>query len=92
MIFSARHPERSHYGLYQWRPLHWQAAGVIVSAGIAAGAFDGYPRYQNGGWFGATLPMLGVEGDRSGANLAIIPNIPNRLSRAVALQIKLRIW
>lgn len=84
--------QRSHYGLYQWRPLHWQVYGVKVGAGIAAGAFDGYPKYKDGGWFPAALPLLSVEGERFGANFALIPNIPNRMSGAVAIQVKLRVW
>ncbi|MGH9578497.1 MAG: hypothetical protein ACRD3R_13745, partial [Terriglobales bacterium] len=43
--------KRSRYGAYYWRPLHWRPAGVRVHAGIAVGAFDGYPFYRNGGWF-----------------------------------------
>ena len=83
--------QRSHYGAYQWRPLHWQAGGMNVSAGIAAGAFDGYPHYHDGGWFVAALPMLAVEGERFGLNLMIVPSIANRLSGAVAIQLKLRL-
>ena len=84
--------QRSKYGLYQWRPLHWQLSFAKVSAGIAVGAFDGYPKYQNGGWFAAALPLLAVESERFGVNLALIPNIPNRMSGAVAIQVKLRVW
>ena len=84
--------QRSSYGLYEWRPLHWRVSAVKLSAGIAAGAFDGYPKYQNGGWFAAALPLLAVEGERFGVNLALIPNIPNRMSGAVAIQLKLRVW
>ena len=84
--------QRSHYGLYEWRPLHWQVSAVKLSAGIAAAAFDGYPRYKNGGWFAVPLPLLAVEGERFGVNLALIPNIPNRLNGALAIQIKLRVW
>jgi hypothetical protein len=83
---------RSQYGAYYWRPLHWQPAGIKVHAGIAAGAFDGYPNYRNGAWFPAALPMLAVEGDRFGVNLFIVPTIKNRLDGAVAIQFKLRVW
>ena len=84
--------QRSRYGLYEWRPLHWRVSGVKLSAGIAAAAFDGYPRYRDGGWFAAALPLLAVEGERIGINLALIPSIPNRLSGALAIQLKLRVW
>jgi hypothetical protein len=83
---------RSHYAAYGWRPLHWQFSGTGVSAGILAGAFDGYPNYRNGGWFVAPLPILSVEGRYLGANLTVIPTIKNRLDGAIAIQIKLRVW
>ncbi|MDH3318154.1 MAG: hypothetical protein OEO84_00500 [Betaproteobacteria bacterium] len=83
---------RSRYGAYQWRPLHWRPAGVNVSAGIALGAFDGYPGFRDGGWFLAALPMLAVEYERVGVNLFIVPTISNRVDGAVSVQFKLRLW
>ena len=83
---------RTHYGAYEWRPLHWDLAGWKVSPGIAVGAFDGYPNYHDGGWFVAPLPILSIEGKRFGANLGLIPTIFNRLDGAVAIQVKLRVW
>jgi len=84
--------QRSHYGLYQWRPLQWQFSQVKLSLVLAAGAFDGYPRYHDGGWFAAALPLLALEGERFGINFGIIPNIPDRMNGAVAIQVKLRVW
>ncbi|MFY9327595.1 MAG: hypothetical protein WAO76_06185 [Georgfuchsia sp.] len=84
--------QRSYYGLYQWRPMHWEVFSTKVSAGIAAGVFDGYPKYKNGAWFAAALPLLSVEGERFGVNFAFIPTIPHRMSGAVAIQVKLRVW
>ena len=86
--------ERSHYGAYYWRPLHWRPAEGIttVHAGIAVGAFDGYPNYRNGAWFPAALPMLAIEGGRVGANIFLVPTIKNRLDGAIAVQFKLRVW
>ena len=63
-----------------------------MHAGIAIGGFDGYPRYRNGGWFPAALPMLAVEGERAGVNLYFVPTIANRLNGALAIQFKLRVW
>jgi hypothetical protein len=83
---------RTHYGAYEWRPLHWQIAGLDVGAGVAVGAFDGYPNYRNGGWFVAPLPLLAIEGTRFGVNLSVIPTIKNRLDGALAIQVKLRVW
>jgi hypothetical protein len=84
---------RSRYAAYQWRPLHWQPfENIGVSAGLLLGAFDGYPRMRDGGWFVAPLPLLAVEGKRLGANFTIVPNYGNRLHGAVSVQIKLRVW
>jgi hypothetical protein len=84
--------ERTHYGGYEWRPLHWQLAGVEWSAGVALGAFDGYPNYHDGGWFVAALPVLAVEGRYFGVNMSVIPTIKDRLDGALSLQFKLRVW
>ena len=81
---------RSRYGMYQWRPLHWQVNDVGVSAGLIAGAADGYTNYHDGGWFFGALPMLFFEGERFGANLAIVP-ATNPDHRLVAIQLKLRV-
>jgi hypothetical protein len=83
---------RTHFGAYEWRPLHWQFSGFDVGAGIAVGAFDGYPNYRNGGWFVAPLPILAIEGRRLGANITLIPTIANRFDGALAVQLKLRVW
>jgi len=84
--------ERTHYGGYEWRPLHWQVAGLDVAAGIAIGAFDGYPNYRDGGWFVAALPVLAIEGRYLGVNMSIIPTIQDRLDGALSIQFKLRVW
>ena len=83
---------RTHYAAYQWRPLHWQAAGLNLSGAIVAGVFDGYPNYRRGGWFPAAMPMLAIEGERFGANIGVVPTIKNRLDGAIAIQVKLRFW
>jgi hypothetical protein len=85
---------RAHtrYVAYEWRPMHWQLAGLDVSAGVAVGAFDGYPNYRNGGWFIAPLPIVAVEGERFGVNLSVIPAIRNRLDGALAIQAKFKVW
>jgi hypothetical protein len=90
--FINSNSRRSHYATYQWRPLHWQWAGLDIGAGIAAGGFDGYPNYRNGGWFLAPLPMLTVEGKTFGANISVIPTVANRFDGAIAIQLKMRIW
>lgn len=84
--------ERSRYLAWHWRPLSWDVAGAKVSAGLIAGAFDGYPRYKNGNWFPAAMPVMSVEKGRLGVNFSILPDIPNRMSGAVAVQVKLKLW
>ncbi len=83
---------RTRFAAYEWRPLHWKFYGADVGAGIALGAFDGYPNYRNGGWFVAPLPMLSVEGRYLGANISLIPTVKNRFDGALAVQVKLRVW
>ena len=90
--FINSNSQRSHYATYQWRPLHWQWAGLDLGAGIVVGAFDGYPNYRNGAWFVAPLPMLMIEGKRFGANLSVIPTVSNRFDGAIAIQVKMRVW
>jgi hypothetical protein len=83
---------RTQYGAYQWRPLHWQSGDIKVSAGILVGAFDGYPRYRDGGWFVAPMSVLVIERGRVGANISIIPSLKDRVDGAIAVQVKLRVW
>jgi hypothetical protein len=90
--FMNSRDERSYYAGYQWRPLHWRPAHTLVSAGIAIAAIDGYPTYNNGGWFLSLLPLLSIEGRRIGVNLSIIPTIKDRIDGAIAVQVKLRVW
>jgi hypothetical protein len=90
--FMNSRDERSYYAGYQWRPLHWRPAHVLVSAGVAVAAIDGYPTYKDGGWFLSLLPVLSIEGRRLGINLSIIPTIKDRIDGAIAVQVKLRVW
>jgi hypothetical protein len=84
--------ERTHYGGYEWRPLHWQVGGLELAAGVAIGAFDGYPNYHDGGWFVAALPVLAIEGRYFGVNMSVIPTLKDRLDGALSVQFKLRVW
>ena len=84
--------DRSRYGAYLWRPLHWRPYGIDVHAGIAVGAFDGYQRVNSGGWFVTPLPLLAAEGRYLGLNLTIVPTIEDKVNGAVVIQIKLRVW
>jgi hypothetical protein len=83
---------RSHYAGYEWRPLHWDIAGLKVGAGVMLSGFNGYPNYRGGAWFVAPLPVLSIEGKTLGANISLIPTVANRFDGALLLQIKLRVW
>jgi hypothetical protein len=83
--------ERSRYGGYQWRPLHWQPAGISVRAGVALGLIDGYPRMRNGGAFFVVVPLLAIEGRYLGVNLTVFPALGNQVEGAIAVQLKLRL-
>ncbi len=81
---------RSHYVMYEWRPLHWRPKSVSVSGGLIAGFVDGYPK-NDGGWFFGAAPVLFFEGERFGANFLIVPaSDPEHW--LVALQLKLRVY
>lgn len=83
---------RTRYAAYQWRPLQRRLSGMRASAGIALGAFDGYPSYRSGAWFPAAVPMLALEGERFGLNVYVIPGVAGRVHSALAVQLKLRVW
>jgi hypothetical protein len=82
--------QRSRYGAYQWRPLHWHAAGLSVRAGVALGVIDGYPRMRDGGAFIGAVPLLAVEGRYFGVNLTAFPAFDERVESGIAVQFKLR--
>jgi len=78
--------ERSRYiGLYVM-PLEFHG----VKLGAVVGGFDGYPNAFHGGWFPALIPTAAIEGKNWGLNVAILPNIKNRLYGALTFQLKYR--
>jgi len=79
--------QHSNYlGLYVM-PWKWQ----MFKAGAVVGAFDGYPRANQGGWFPALIPMVSVEGERWGLNTAIIPTVKDKLYGGISFQLKYKI-
>lgn len=59
--------------------------------GASVGIMDGYPMKSEGKGFFAVLPMVTYEGDRFGANVGVIPDIPSQhVEGAVVLQLKFR--
>ena len=59
--------------------------------GVVMGAFNGYPKAFNGGWFPAVLPVATWEGERLGLNVALVPQLQDRLYRALSLQLKVKL-
>jgi hypothetical protein len=78
----------SHYLSWYWEPL---SLGP-VKLGATIGALDGYPKYKDGGWFIAALPVASYEGKLFGLNVLLAPNYKDRLHGALSFQLKFRIW
>ena len=67
----------------------WTLAGAKL--GVVGGAFNGYPKAFNGGWFPAVIPVATWEGQRFGLNVALVPPLKDRLYGAVSFQLKFRL-
>ncbi len=76
----------SYVGAY-YQP--WTVRGIKL--GVVGGAFNGYPKAFNGGWFPAVLPVATWEGERFGLNVALVPPLKDRLYGAVSFQLKARL-
>ena len=85
--FTNSNNARSNYAGAYYQPWHWSA----WKAGVVVGVFNGYPNAFNGGWFPALLPVLSLEGEHFGLNIALVPPLQDRLYGAVSFQLKLRI-
>jgi len=62
-----------------------------IKLGVVGGAFNGYPKAFNGGWFPAVIPVASWEGERFGLNVALVPPLQDRLYGAVSFQLKARL-
>ena len=76
----------SYIGAY-YQP--WTLAGAKL--GVVGGAFNGYPKAFNGGWFPAVIPVATWEGPHVGLNVALVPPLKDRLYGAVSFQLKFRL-
>ena len=76
----------SYAGAY-YQP--WTVSGIKL--GVVGGAFNGYPKALNGGWFPAVIPVATWEGERFGLNVALVPPLKDRLYGALSFQIKFRL-
>ena len=63
-----------------------------VRLGAVVGAFDGYPKMRDGGWFPALIPTASFEYQRVGVNVAIVPSYKDRLYGAISVQLKLKVF
>jgi hypothetical protein len=85
--FTNSNNARSNYVGAYYQPWHWGA----WKAGAVVGGFNGYPNAFGGGWFVAALPVVTLEGERFGLNIALVPPLKDRLYGAVSFQLKLRV-
>ena len=60
--------------------------------GAVVGAFNGYPKMRDGGWFPALIPVASMEYRRVGFNLAFVPSYKDRLYGGLSLQVKVKLW
>jgi hypothetical protein len=75
----------SYVGAY-YQP--WRLGDIKL--GVVAGAFNGYPKAFNGGWFPALIPTASLELGHLGLNVAWVPPLKDRLYGAVSFQLKYR--
>jgi hypothetical protein len=75
----------NYLGAY-YQPWHVGA----FKLGVVGGAFNGYPKAFNGGWFPAVLPVASWESRNLGMNLMLVPPLKDRLYGAVSFQLKYR--
>ena len=85
--FTNSNNARSNYVGAYYQPWHWGS----WKAGAVMGGFNGYPNAFGGGWFAAALPVVTLEGERFGLNIALVPPLKDRLYGAVSFQLKLRV-
>ena len=75
----------SYVGAY-YQP--WTVSGIKL--GVVGGAFNGYPKAFNGGWFPAVIPVATYESGNWGLNMALVPPLKDRLYGALSFQLKFR--
>lgn len=85
-FINSNNAHSSYVGAY-YQP--WTVAGIKL--GVVGGAFNGYPKAFNGGWFPAVIPVASWEGERFGLNLALVPPLKDRLYGALSFQFKVRL-
>ncbi|XLZ71378.1 hypothetical protein ABT364_05255 [Massilia sp. SR12] len=79
--------QMSNYAGIYYQP--WSVGPLRL--GAVVGAFDGYPKMRNGGWFLAAIPVVSMEYQRVGVNFAIVPTYKERLHGAFSVQLKFKL-
>jgi hypothetical protein len=82
---NSYHESSNYIGAY-WQPIK---LGVF-KFGAVAGAFNGYSKTNDGGWFPALIPALTYEGDLFGINLLLVPSIPDKVAGSLSVQFKFK--
>jgi hypothetical protein len=73
--------------------LYYQPFSIgLLRLGAVVGGFNGYPHMLNGGWFLAAIPMISMEYQRVGLNIAFVPSYKDRLYGAISFQVKVNVW
>jgi len=85
-FINSNNAHSNYIGAY-YQP--WTVAGIKL--GLVGGAFNGYPKAFDGGWFPALIPVATWEGERIGLNVALVPTLKDRLYGALSFQIKFRL-
>ena len=80
--------QHSRYAGMYYQP--WTVKGVKL--GAVVGAFDGYPKMREGGWFLALVPAATFEYKRVGVNIGVVPTYKNRLHGGISVQLKFKLW
>jgi hypothetical protein len=75
-FLNSNHAHSSYVGAY-YQP--WTISGVKL--GAVGGAFNGYPKAVDGGWFPAIIPTASYESGHWGLNVALVPPLQDRLVR-----------
>ena len=63
-----------------------------VRLGAVLGGFSGYPKFRDGGWFPAVIPVASIEYKSVGLNLSFVPSYKDRLYGALSFQVKLKVF
>jgi hypothetical protein len=84
-FINSDNADSSYVGAY-YQP--WRLGPVKL--GVVGGAFNGYPKAFNGGWFPALIPTATVESGHWGLNVALVPPYKDRLYGALSFQLKFR--